>query len=413
MNKLLNISPHLLLLPVLILYLAFILIFSNPHIVGDEIRYLFLANNLLHGFYVVRGENWELINGPGYPLFLVPFLWMKIPLIFAKLANGVFLYFSAIMIIHLLALYIQRTKATIIGLVVSILFLIYNKHMRLLITESMTIFLITLFIYIFCLKWKQHKQSFWDLLQLSAIVTFLCLTKVIFSYVVVSTIVLLIVLYLYTHKKSYTKGIYLCLLSVILAIPYLYYTYTISHKFFYWGGSNDNLYWMSTPYQNEYGDWVSMDNIHDDIYKNHKTFLDSIIKLPRYKQEEAFYSAAMLNIKEHPAKFLKNWYSNIERLTFGTPKTYFNQKPDYLIFLHSVVITIILASGLIFLAKVKYYPEELIIMTLFFFIYLGGSSLVSAEPRQWYILLPFFALWCSFSINKFVQITFLNGTEPL
>src|SRR5690349_1086566 len=41
--------------------------------VGDEWRYLYYADNLLHGFYSPHDRVF-LWNGPGYPLLLAPFV---------------------------------------------------------------------------------------------------------------------------------------------------------------------------------------------------------------------------------------------------------------------------------------------------------------------------------------------------
>ena len=42
--------------------------------IGDEQRYIDYANNLWNGFYSPDFPNIFIWNGPGYPIFLMPFI---------------------------------------------------------------------------------------------------------------------------------------------------------------------------------------------------------------------------------------------------------------------------------------------------------------------------------------------------
>ena len=89
-------NPFLLFSPFLLLYATFILFHFKSILVGDEIRYLFLAKNLTHGYYWHPGDRIGLGNGPGYPILLMPFLALNAPLICMKLINAVLQYVSVI-----------------------------------------------------------------------------------------------------------------------------------------------------------------------------------------------------------------------------------------------------------------------------------------------------------------------------
>ena len=73
-------------LPLLIIILIVSIILSDNSVgSGDDGRYLSFANNLLNGFYSLPKPNINLWNGPGYPLYLVPFLALSIPIVFIKI----------------------------------------------------------------------------------------------------------------------------------------------------------------------------------------------------------------------------------------------------------------------------------------------------------------------------------------
>ena len=88
-------NPYLLFLPFLIVLIIFAIL--NPTGgYGDEYRYLMFANNLVHGFYSPPPPNVTLTNGPGYPIILMPFVALDLPLIYITLLNPFFYYFSII-----------------------------------------------------------------------------------------------------------------------------------------------------------------------------------------------------------------------------------------------------------------------------------------------------------------------------
>src|SRR5690348_11128528 len=67
-------KPFLAFLPFLLLYAALILFLNNDALFGDEGRYLQFAHNLLHGFYSPPPPDINLWNGPGFPVYLMPFV---------------------------------------------------------------------------------------------------------------------------------------------------------------------------------------------------------------------------------------------------------------------------------------------------------------------------------------------------
>ena len=78
-------------LALLLIIYTVLIIGSNNALEGDEFRYLSYAKNMAQGFYT-DVANPDLSNGPGYPIVLLPFVALNIPLLFAKLLNGIFVF---------------------------------------------------------------------------------------------------------------------------------------------------------------------------------------------------------------------------------------------------------------------------------------------------------------------------------
>ncbi len=64
-------------------------------------------------------------------------------------------------------------------------------------------------------------------------------------------------------------------MALIWCVPYLLMTYSLTGKPFYWGSSGGlSLYWMSTPYDTEMGDWFSKIDVKErpELF-HHRDFL--------------------------------------------------------------------------------------------------------------------------------------------
>ena len=335
-----NKNPFILFLPFLILYILLILIFSTNENYGDESRYLMYAQNLLEGFYSPPPPDIDLGNGPGYPLFLAPFVALHVPLIYIKLANAIFYYFSIILFFYSL----QQLTSFKYALIFSLLWALYPSSYETLIYTLPEIFassLIPLLIFTLIKAFKKDgeaKNKKYYIFLAGLTFGFLALTKPIFGYVIMTMIIGLGLLWLTNRKNTtYKKGVFVLIIAFISTVPYLAYTYNLTGKMFYWSSyGGNNLYWMSTPYENEYGSWAPNSNNTSD-FKEQKSnivgYADSIIKyhgadfayVNKFKgvdHDEAYKKIAIKNIQTHPVKFFKNCISNFGRIVFNYPYSY-------------------------------------------------------------------------------------------
>ena len=189
---------------------------------------------------------------------------------------------------------------------------------------------------------------------------------------------------------------------------------------FYFGAASDTLYWMSSPYEGEYGDWkgsldlnpVEFGNYNipgsdDSLVAHHKKDFDEVYKLKGdIAQGDMFQKIAIQNIKSRPLKYGQNIFYNIGRIFFHYPFSYAVQRPKSLFVmpLNGILVTFILICllpTLVFWRKILFPLRLLLFMAI---LYLGASSLVSAETRMLTIIVPIIIFWFGYIIQKTVRL---------
>jgi hypothetical protein len=412
-------NPWLIFSPFLFYYSYIIVLNKWPKLYGDEIRYVDFAHNLIHGFYSPPAPHINLWNGPGYPIILAPFIALHIPVIYITLFNAVYLYMAIVFLFQALSL-IANKKAAI---VFSLLLAIYpnaQSMLPILYTEAFTDLLISAFIYAVALCYIKGKPKHWIIAGF--VLGYLTLTKIIFGYVLIFSLVISLVFILSKKRKTHHL-VLIKILLVALAVtsPYLVYTYNLTGKAFYWGNSGGmSLYWMSSPYEYEYGDWKVPDlsnNQYPTLFKsaavnailknNHKKDIDFIIRHDEIEQDVLFKKIAISNIKNHPLKFAKNYYYNFSRMLFNFPYSYAYQ--DGAIIRNILTGSLILwgsAIGIV-LTFINWrniiYPVKFVLLITGVYLLLSGA--LSAYPRQLDVMVPAFIFWIAYLITNTKKIS--------
>lgn len=392
------------LIPFLLLYSTICILFNQNNLFGDEPTYLYFANNLLNGFYSPPYPEIDLWCGPGYPTFLVAFIFFKLPLIGLRLLNGFLLYLSLIISYKTINIYSSKKSAFRYTIILGLYFPIF-RVLPLIVTESLTWFLISIVCFLVIKAYKQKNNS-WKFILLSALfISYLAMTKIIFGYVILLMIFVSLFLFLLPHyQSSAKKSTLIFLISFVFCLPWLLYTYSLTNKLFYWANSGGmSLYTMSTPYVGETGQWYEENLLIKN--PNHSIFIDSISKLTPLQRDDAYKTAAIKNIKNHPQKYLTNIIYNIGRLLFFPSDYVSNNIFSYYPFIPNMFIVVCIVCAIIVsLVYYKFMPPELLILLLFVLIYLFGSSLVSVYRRMFYITMPFWFLFFSYVFNNIVSI---------
>lgn len=389
--------------PLLVLYAIVVLMFSRPFLQGDEIRYVEFAKNLSHGFYS-DSETMKLLNGPGYPFILLPFILLKLPWLAARLLNSLFLYAAVVYFYHALLLYMNKRPAFYFACLLG-LYPAMIREAHLLVTESLTFFLMSAFLFYFCKFHRSEKGRAFYFSMASFSLGYLALTKIYFGYVLSAVLVLAFFLFLWKKQAFFRNTLLVYLMAFFICTPYLYYTYAITGRAFYWGNSGGlMLYWMSNPYDKERGDILHIEDPRTK--KDHRDFFRSISGLNYVQQDDALKKAALDNIKRTPLKFLKNWTANVGRLLFSYPFSYTPQKlTTFFYFIPNMFIVVIslFCAYFSFLGR-RLIPYEIYSVLLFAFISFAGMTLLAGFARYFAVLVPFILLWIFFTLARVVRI---------
>ncbi len=410
-------NPYILFSPFLLLFVLYVLKMHSDSMDGDEGGYIKFAENLLNGFYSPPAPDINLWWGPGYPMILVPFLALSLPVICITLMNALFQYLSIVFLFKSLLQFVSFRKALLFSLFWAFCYSSY-VHISFILTEPFTIFLISLLIFTltkaFNNKWKGY-------LYISGfIIGYIALTKVIFGYVILLLLLGSILLWIINRNNpNYRKGALIMLIAFATVTPYLTYTYSLTGKLLYWGNSGGmSLYWMSTPYETEFGDWNNEKlgaDLNDperpgaavNLQLNHQKDIDEVLKFKAVERDEAYKKIAVTNIKNHPVKFIKNIVSNISNLIFGFPGSYTYQRPLLKIWYFSILYTLMLFCLIPTIINWRKLHYSVRFLLVFAFIFFGGSSVVGGYSRQFVIIIPLFIFWIAYIMNEFLSVRLL------
>jgi hypothetical protein len=412
---------YILFLPFLLFYIILIFLFHSDGNQGDESQYLMFANNLIHGFYSPSAPSVDLSVGPGYALILVPFVAAGFPLISLILLNAFFYYLSIVFLFKSCLHFVTFNFAFGISLFWAFHYYSIKELFRIQ-PELFTTFLITFLMFIVLKVFIQHRSSFSlkFLLLAGLVIGYLALTKVIFGYVIVVLFLGLLILLIFKHNiLNYKKSFLMLITSFVLTGTYLCYTYHLTDKLFYWGTSGgNNLYWMSTPHENEYGDWTCLDSTYvfsvgnrivgsyDSLKVHHQANFEEVSNLNNIELDEALKRMAIVNIKSNPIKFIQNCISNIGRMLFDYPYSYSSQNYRDLLRLPYAGFVVILMLFCIIptLKNWSKIPFPIRFLMFFVIVYLGGSVFGSAEMRMFIKVEPVIFLWIAYIIQNSVKI---------
>jgi len=407
-------NPFLIFLPFLMYYVFYVIRHHTDAMIGDESRYYQYAQNLLQGFYASQSDDMYLWNGPGYPVFLMPFVYFKMPLLFITLTNAVLQYLSIVYLFKSIKLLSNNKSALIFSLFWAIAFGAYS-HMQSIITESLSYLLVALLSYFIILSFQKRRKI--NMLFAGFLLGYLALTKIIFGYIV--AILFIINLFIWLIKKqnkNYRTGIFISTIALLTIVPYLLYTQSLTGKFFYLGNSGGlSLYWMSTPYENEYGDWNNINFIAGNpalskpdhqakLSVHHQKEMNEILQFKKVERDEAFKKAAIKNIKTHPKKYLKNIVYNISRMFFNTPNSYSYKSITKLIWHSGILIFLILAGIFFSVANRKKIDYSIVFLVTIAGLFIGATSLLSADYRLFSPIIPLLLVWIAYAFKKRFEV---------
>jgi len=420
-------NPFLLYLPFLFFYAYVIVINKWPTLYGDEIRYVNFAHNLIHGYYSPSAPHINLWSGPGYPLILLPFIAVHVPVLYITLLNALYLYLAVVFLYKALKLITSHKIAAFSALLLAI----YPNALSILpilYTEAFTYLLISAFVYSVALCYVKTLPRY--AIAPGLLLGYIALTKIIFGYVLIAGLIVCLALVLLKSRKIYYWGwARILVVAFAVTVPYLSYTWYLTGKPLYWGNSGGmSLYWMSTPFEHEYGDWKVPDLTNNQyptlfrspdvvkiLKKNHAKEINAILKHGEIEQDELFKQKAIVNIKAHPMKFLANYCDNISRMLFNFPYSYAYQDDAILrnILIGSLILWSAIACIIVTWINRRRISPPVKLVLLITGIYLLLSGALSSYPRQFDIIVPVLLFWLGylFANLKKMSLQFVESSD--
>lgn len=383
-------------LPIIYFLLAFLIInlFYSDNLQSDEPTYLNYGKSILSGRYT-SSENPNFWVGPGYPLILAPIIYLFDDARWiATHLNALFIAISLFLMKRLFCCKKSLKTALVYSLIFGLYFPAYQEIIWMM-TEPFCIFLVSLFLF---LSFKNINNKSWiNGIFLGLVLGYISWVKVIFGFVLIPFSLIMLVI---CWKKAGTQKFSIAIaVAWLMALSYLFYTFSFTKKAFFWGNSGgENLYWMSTPYENEYGNWINSQFFtlesfkqNNSVYDHHKTFIFKALSEKNHlKRNELFISKAIENIQKYPIKYVKNIMSNFGRIWFNYPLTESKQSPNNLLRIipNSILFTFLLMALIWWIKNLKTMDLPMIWVVSLALIYFGISLLLSALPRQLSIIFP-------------------------
>ena len=420
--------------PILLLFVVNIFFLGKNIPLSDGIRYWKTASDILNGFKSTTVlESSLLLNGPLYPLILAIFKGIGFSVKASIYLNAIFLYVGFTYFFKTAHLFLSQKKAVIVTYLLVLIdpFLFYWGAK--LYSEPLAILWVCILIYLLTNYFNSPSKK---LLYLAAFIfCLLALTRVIFAYVLLICIPLGILGFFIFKKELFKSITKLSGFGILFLVPYLIFTYSITNKVFYLSGNGGLLlYWTSSPYKSDMGEWHTMQINHDHFAARYNSFsgLDSLYlrkvndviidqinsnhsefakRLSQSKDlveyDDMLKTKAIENIKNYPTSFLSNWTLNTGRLLVGIPHAIYHKPPFSPLFSllntvkSSFLLCFFLVAIILFFKNFSFSQYNLIWMLLLLVLYLGGQSILAVQSQRF--LLPIYPL-----IIMFTAISFSN-----
>ena len=411
-------SPFLLYAPFLLVYTGIVLALHKAALQGDEGRYLAFAQNLLHGFYSPPAPDINLWNGPGYPLLLVPFLALRLPLLSIALLNAGLLY-GSVVLLHKSLAHVAPYRAAVAFSLFWACYYPSFQELPLIATEPLACFLAAALALCVTRSFTGGGRGY--PLAAGFVLGYLALTKVIFCYVILIWLAAAGALWLLKRRPGFLRtSVAILLTAFVVLTPYALYTWRLTGRVFYWADSGGkSLYWMSTPFEGEYGDWnndtftahctegPTVPCETDRLRANHQQDYDEIYRFTGVARDDEFKRIAIRNIRSHPRKYLTNCVANVGRLFFGFPATWTYQRVRTLVRIPAgaILATLMLACVLPTALDWRKLEPQVRFAVILCALYLGASTAVSAYPRQLYVAVPLLVLWIAAVTRRTISLS--------
>jgi hypothetical protein len=322
--------PWLLFVPALILFVAVPLVVPySDNLYDDEGAYvglgkLLASGHLLTGRDTMVGDGNAPPNlwfGPGLPAVLAVLVKVHSPLDGLRLVGPVALFAALLVFYALLRLFVP-VRAALLGAAAFIAYLPFYTVIAFVHAEPLAVLFVTLLLYA-TVRYEREGRGRWLALGACSFAA-LALTRVAYGWVMTAVLIAAVAAYLVRRDAPRRRLVLVPALAFVLCLPWLGYTYSVTHHPFYWGSSGAmSLYWMSSPADRDVGDWHGANDVFGDPnLASHRPYFRSLIGLDLNAQNHSLEHHALDNVRKHPFKFAENVADNISRMWLNVPYSF-------------------------------------------------------------------------------------------
>jgi hypothetical protein len=369
--------------------------------VNDEGPFLAAAHRLLHGQYALAGTadgTKFLWHGPGLPALISPLVALGIPLTAIRLVGPLLLFAAVVLFYRLLRLRLSR-RAALIGAYALGLYGPMYEGITSLQKEPLALVFSVASLYGTARYVSDGRRRYLALAGLA--LGGLAMTRLEYGWVISALLTISVVWWLLARARqgvdsprTRTAGRWalVCGLGMLACLPWLVYTYSVTHHVFYWGNSGGiSLYWMSSPSPDQLGQWHALHTVFRDPHlATYRPLFHHLAALSPLNGDLTLRHLAVVQAVGHPAKYALNLLANISRMFFGFPFSFTLSAP---VIAGLVAFNTVLLGGLIaaagFLRRTRRsLPAEAVPFLSFAAVAFAVHLLPSAEPRFLIPLIP-------------------------
>jgi hypothetical protein len=398
----------------LLFYTSLAFVSDKTKLEGDEIRYVYDAQNLMRGEFGQIGKR-QFIAGPGYGILLIPFAKPE-AWILGRCMNALYIALAMWFLFGL----VQRWANTAWAAVASVAIGTHPsivKWVPSLLSEPLSLLCVTSLM--MCLERVfQTPTRNWKWIALAGLFFgWLILTRVLFGYV---AMILLggAAVFAVVHvswRRAWVHMALICCIALSLCLPYLMYTHTQTGRFPCWSTiGGEMLYWMTSTREGECGSWMDEREIPKRTeLAGHLEVYSKVFTKPGSEMDTALTALAMKQFSENPKGVFYNWLCNHMRLWFGFPRSF--QVEDLtrgIYFFWNGPLLLMLLTCLLVgwrqLLRLGVLPTVLLTLAA---IYYGGSSLAAGQPRYIVVILPILWFWVAVAGTRWFKFEVKNDNN--
>ena len=398
-------SPVVRLLPLLGVLLLVSLLTDPGRPNGDEVPILAATHRLLHGYYAVQGtmdSTKFLWHGPGLPALLAPLVSLGVPLAELRLTSPLLMFAAALLFYRFLRLRLSQRGALIGAYALGL----YGPGYYVLgtVAKEPLALLCAIAALDGTTRYLMHGRPRHAVLA-GLSMGFLVMARLEYGWVIAACLISGLVwwgLARLRHGPAPGRTIVarrwtvVCAVGMLACVPWLTYTYELTHHLFYWGNSGGiSLYWMSSPSASQLGEWHATHTVNTDpALAAYRPFFHYVSSLGPLRADLELQHIALVQALGHPAKYLLNLVANVGRMFLGFP---FSFKLSIalvvgLTLFNGALLAAVIAAGRSLRRARRPLPPETVPFLLCFGLGLVVHLLPTAEPRMVVPLLPI-PLW--------------------